>query len=116
MKASYEEDFADHFGLNPYAEVGDHLGVASVQGTVRPATELRNPNFRVPTTSCRWEGNTSGCVTGKRPDGTAESKNLRMTGISKRENREVLLVCKPNFSDVDPAWNGQKTPRVVQLT
>ena len=42
MKESYEEDVANHFGLKPYAEVGNNLGVASERGTGRQAIELRN--------------------------------------------------------------------------
>ena len=45
MKESYEEDVANHFGLKPYAEVGNNLGVASVPGTDRQAIELRNVHF-----------------------------------------------------------------------
>lgn len=48
MKESYEEDLANHFGLDPYADVGNNVGVASVKGTGRPAIELRNPHIRVP--------------------------------------------------------------------
>jgi hypothetical protein len=116
MKESYEEDLADHFGLNPYAGFGDKPGVASERGTGRPATELRNPKFRVPTLSCQGEGNTLRRIIGKRRSDTAESKNLCMPGNFKRENREILLVSKSNFSDVESVWVGQKTPPVVQLT
>jgi hypothetical protein len=116
MKESYEEDLADHFGLNPYAGFGDKPGVASVRGTGRPATELRNPKFRVPTLCCQGEGNTLRRATGERSSDTAESKNLCMPGNFKRENREILLVSKSKFSDVELVWFGQKTPPVVQLT
>jgi hypothetical protein len=46
----------------------------------------------VPTLWCLREGNTLDRVIGKRPSGTAESKNLSMSENSKRENREILLV------------------------
>jgi hypothetical protein len=62
MKESYEEELAIHFGLDPYAEAGNSLGVASARGTGRPAIELRNPHFRVPTLWCHEEGNTHGRV------------------------------------------------------
>jgi len=42
MKESYEEDLANHFGLDPYADAGNSMGVASVRGTGRRAIELRN--------------------------------------------------------------------------
>ena len=49
MKESYGEVLASHSGLEPYADDGNVVGVASVRGTGRPAIELRNPLFRVPT-------------------------------------------------------------------
>ncbi len=30
MQESYEEDLANHFGLNPYADGGNDVGVASI--------------------------------------------------------------------------------------
>ena len=92
MKESYEEDLANHFGLDPYADAGDSMGVASVKGTGRPAIELRNQHFRVPIQSCQGEGHTVDAAYGEALADTAESENLCMCGYSKRENREVLLV------------------------
>lgn len=45
-------------GPEPYAGSGDAPGVAWGRGTCRPAIELRNQPFRVPTLSNRGEGNT----------------------------------------------------------
>ena len=73
MKESWEEELATHLHLNPYADGGDVVGVASGRGTGRPAIELRNQHFRVSTLWCNGEDNTSGRVIGKRVDGTAES-------------------------------------------
>ncbi len=58
MKESYEKDLASHLGLDPYAGGGNAAGVASARGTGRPAIELRNPLFRVPTPLGESEGNT----------------------------------------------------------
>ena len=58
MKESYGEVLASHSGLKPYADDGNVVGVASVRGTGRPAIELRNPLFRVPTPLGESEGNT----------------------------------------------------------
>jgi hypothetical protein len=58
MKESYAEGLANHCGLEPYADVGNDMGVASARGTGRPAIELRNQTFRVPTLCCLQEGNT----------------------------------------------------------
>ena len=57
MKESYGEDLASHSGLDPYADHGNVVGVASARGTGRPAIELRNQTFRVPTLWCLREGN-----------------------------------------------------------
>jgi hypothetical protein len=92
MKESYGEDLASHSGLEPYADYGNAVGVASARGTGRPAIELRNQSFRVPTLWCLREGHTSSCAIGERLDGTAESKNLSMSENSQRENREILFV------------------------
>jgi len=51
--------------------------------------ELRNQSSRVPTTSCRAEGNTAVAAIGKASVDTAESENLCMCGHSKCENREI---------------------------
>lgn len=42
MKESWEEELATHLHLDPYADGGDIVGVASARGTGRPAMELRN--------------------------------------------------------------------------
>jgi hypothetical protein len=65
MKESYAEGLANHCGLEPYADDGNVNGVASARGTGRPAIELRNQTFRVPTLCCPQEGNTLDCVSGK---------------------------------------------------
>jgi hypothetical protein len=63
MKESCEEGLAAHLDLDPYADAGNGVGVASGRGTDRPAIELRKQYFRVPTLWCKGEGNMSGCVT-----------------------------------------------------
>ena len=91
MQESYAEGPANHCGLEPYADDGNVMGVASARGPGRPAIELRNQASRVPTLWCLREGNTLDRVIGERPSGTAESKNLSMSENSKRENREILF-------------------------
>jgi hypothetical protein len=76
-------------GPNPYAGSGDTSGVAWGTGTCRPAIELRNQPFRVPTWSDCGEGNTqrralaSGVATrrSQRPCACMETQNAR-TGRS----------------------------------
>jgi len=126
MKESYEEGLAIHLGPEPYACGGDATGVAWVSGTRRPAIELRNQPFRVPTLSNRREGNTRCAVnwqgvqrraaTGKAHRDAAESKTLCMCGNSRRENREILLVSVPVGRNVTAERNGLRTPVVVLLT
>ncbi len=102
-------------GPDPYAEGGNSLGVAWARGTRRPATELRNPHFRVPTLSCHGEGNIVHAAIGEAWKDAAESKNLCMRGNSRHENRENLLVSVVKRGDVTAARNGQKTSPTVHL-
>lgn len=95
MKESYDEDLASHIGLEPYADCGNAVGVASARGKGRPAIELRNQSFRAPTLWWQGEGYTESGVHGKPQPGTAESRNLCMPGNFQRENREILLVSTP---------------------
>ncbi len=66
MKVSYRERLAIDFGLQRRCDCGNNV-VLSVgdEGKRRPAIELRNPHFRVPTASRRWEGNIGCAATGK---------------------------------------------------
>jgi hypothetical protein len=72
-------------GPEPYAGGGNTPGVAWGMGTCRPAIELRNQPFRVPTLSNCGEGNTqqralaSGAVTrrSRRPWACMETPNAR---------------------------------------
>jgi hypothetical protein len=65
MQESYAEGLANHCGLEPYADDGNAMGVASARGTGRPAIELRHQTFRVPTLWCPREGNTLDHASGK---------------------------------------------------
>ena len=74
MRESYGEDLASHLDLEPYADVGNGVGVASARGTDRPAIELRN-HLHV---SCAdpvalWGRQHVRLRSGKWADGTAES-------------------------------------------
>ena len=70
MKESYGEDLASRSGLEPYADGGNVVGVASARGTGRPAIELRNQVIRAPTLSNLREGYIDDGVIGKPPSGT----------------------------------------------
>ena len=91
------------------------MGVAWARGTRRPAIELRNHPFRVPTLSCLGEGNIVRADDGEARTDAAESKTLCMRGNSRRENRESLLVSVSQGGDVTVARNGQKTSPTVLL-
>ena len=92
MKESYREDLASSSGLNPYADGGNDVGVASVRGDAgqplssdiitfvcRSCHDMEKAIFSVP-------------HYGEVQKNTAESKTLSMCRNSKRENREILLV------------------------
>jgi RNA-directed DNA polymerase len=59
------------------------------RGTRRPAIELRNQVFGVPTPSTQAEGNIAGGASGKLSADPAQSKTLCMRGNSSHGNREV---------------------------
>ncbi len=98
MQESYAEGPASHCGLGPYAGDGNIVGVASARGTGRPAIELRNHNFRVPTLCCLREGNTRRRAMASGDAARRSRRSESMSGNSKRENREI-----PTASDGMPS-------------
>ncbi len=113
MKESYGKGLADRSGPESYADDGNIVGVALARGTRRPAMELRNPHFRVPTPSCQGEGNMGSRVTGEWLHNAAESKNLSMRENFKRENREILLVSVRHGGMLPVDRNGRTTSPTV---
>jgi hypothetical protein len=95
MKESWEEEFATHLHLDPYADDGDIVGVASGRGTGRPAMELRNQPFSCADLVSQGGRQHVRPRPGERSDGTAESKNPSMSGNFKRENREIPAASVP---------------------
>ena len=75
MKVSYVESLANCYGLHRRCGRGND-SVLSVRqgGKRRPAMELRNLNFRVPTRSLYGEGETAMLAKGKNIADTAESR------------------------------------------
>ena len=116
MKVSYEERLAINFGLQRRCDEGNDI-VLSVRigGKRRPAIELRNHHFRVPTLSRQGEGDIGCTANGKVQTNAAESQNLCMRGNSKRENREI-----PSAPSVEPlpanCLGGQRTFPRARLT
>ena len=49
MQEPYEKGLARRLGPESYADNGNIMGVALTRGTRRPAIELRNHQFCVPT-------------------------------------------------------------------
>ena len=75
MKVSYVESLANCYGLHQRCESGDEIVLSVRQGGKRrPAIELRNLNFRVPTRSLRGEGHIGSFVIGESEPDTAESR------------------------------------------
>ena len=92
MKESYREDIASNSGLNPYADGGNDVGVASVRGDA--GQPLSSEIITLVCRSCNDMEKSISSVAyyGKEQKDTAESKTLSMCRNSKRENREILLV------------------------
>ena len=108
MKESYREGLASRSGLEPYADEGDLVGVASVRGNAgQPlSSEIKTSVCR----SCpdKEKATLSRPLFGKAPTDAAESQNLCMRRHPKRENREILLVSAQR--------NGQQTSPTVLPT
>ena len=115
MQESYDEELAIRIGLDPYADDGDVVGVASVMGTGRPAMELRNPHFRAPTLWCQGEGNM------QHRDMASDQQH---GGVVDPEHAWKLQTREPgdpirfhfNTRRISMKWSGQKTPPAVMLT
>ena len=74
MKVSYVEGLASCYGLHRRCDCGNAMVLSVRQGGKRrPAIELRNLNFRVPTWSLYGEGNIGTIAYGKIVADTAES-------------------------------------------
>ena len=100
MQESYEEDLANHFGLNPYADGGNDVGVASGRGTGR----LRLLSSEILTFVCRScsdkeKATSSLPLVGEAVADTAESETLCMRRHPKRENREIPSVSESIASE-----------------
>ena len=97
MKESWEEEPATHLHLDPYADGGDIVGVASAGGTGRPAMELRNQSNSCADPVKRRGRQHAEPRFGERQGGTAESETPSMSGNSKRENREISHASQRTF-------------------
>ena len=119
MKVSYVESLANCYGLHRRCGGGNDP-VLSVRhgGKRRPATELRNLNFRVPTWSLYREGYIDISAHGEGMPDTAESTNLCMRGNLKRENREIRVASVPSIAWISDAWwqSGQGTVQRERLS
>lgn len=74
MRESCEEGLATHLDLDPYADDGNSVGVASGRGTGRPAMELRNlMNVSCADLVTLWGRQHADSRQGEWIDGTTES-------------------------------------------
>lgn len=89
MKEPHIEGVATHDDPESCIVVCEGGGEALTGARVGRAIEPRNQGSGVPTRLTDAEGNTDGSVRRELPADPARSKNLRMRGISMRENREV---------------------------
>lgn len=93
MKVSYVESLANCYGLHRRCESGNAIVLSVRQGgKCRPAIELRNLNFRVPTWSLCGEGNTGPLAMARANWARRSRKNLCMHGNLNRKNREIRSV------------------------
>ena len=97
MRESYREDLASYSGLEPYADDGDVVGVASARGNAGQPLSSEIITFACRSCSGREKATPSMPIRGKAATDAAESKNLGMRRHPKRENREVLSVSAMAF-------------------
>ena len=116
MKESYREDIASRSGLEPYAGDGDVAGVASVRGNAGQPLSSEILTFACRSCSDMEKAIFSSPIFGEATTDAAESENPSMRGHSKRENREILLVCVGQRGLLAARRNGQKTFPTVMLT
>ena len=92
MKESYREDLASHSGLEPYADDGNIVGVASARGNAGQPLSSEITTFVCRPCLTVEKATSPLPLHGEAETDTAESENLSMCRHSKRENREILLV------------------------
>ena len=113
MKVSYVESLANCYGLHRRCGRGND-SVLSVRqgGKRRPAIELRNLNFRVPTWSLYGEGETAMLAKGKNIADTAESREPAHAWKSQSREPGDPIGCR---ADSDSHWHGQRTVQRERL-
>lgn len=90
MKVSYVESLASSYGLHRRCKSGNAIVLSVRQGGKRrPAIELRNLNFHVPTWSLYGEGNITATALARLSWTWRSLWNLCMRGNLNRENREI---------------------------
>ena len=117
MKESYGEDLASRPDLEPYADGGNAVGVASARGTGRPG--YRAPISYIPRADPVMAGGRQHLHRrhGEPAKGAAKSKNPCMSGNFQRENREILWVStRRQGPSLRIGWNGRKTSQTVLPT
>ena len=113
MKVSYRKSIANYSGLRWRCGKGNRP-VLSVQsgGQRRPAIELRNLNFRVPTWSLYGEGHTGAFVMGENTSDTAESREPVHAWKSQSREPGDPVGCR---AGIFPYRYGQRTVQRERL-
>ena len=115
MKESYREDLASHSGLEPYADEGNLMGVASARGNAgQPWNSEITPSV-CRSRTCDETATSSLPHKGEAEMDTAESKNLCMCRHPKRENREILLVPSEHRGVFTTRRADRRTSQTVML-
>jgi hypothetical protein len=115
MKESYMEALATHHGLEPYADRGNTLGVASARGSVGRLLSSDIFTFACRSCSDKEKATSSPPLAARRLTDAAESKNLCMRRHSKRENRETLSVSLLQRRPIAVVENDQRTSPGARL-
>lgn len=113
MKVSYVEGLASCYGLHRRCDCGNAMVLSVRQGGKRrPAIELRNLNFRVPTWSLYGEGHTGPLVNGESALDTAESQEPVHAWKSQSREPGDPVGCRAEYF---PHRYGQRTVQRERL-
>jgi hypothetical protein len=113
MKVSYVESLASYYGLHRRCENGNGIVLSVRQGGKRrPAIELRNLNFRVPTWSLYGEGDISPLANGESELNTAESGEPVHAWKSQSREPGEPVGCR---AEILPHRYGQQTVQRERL-
>lgn len=117
MKVSYEEDLANHFGLQRRRGIGNVAALSvRAEGNVGQLLSSEILTFACRSHPVREKATSPPPLLARWLVDAAESVNLCMRGHSKRENREIPSACQLKGWHITGVGSGQRTSPRARLT